>query len=259
MATTPNYGWVTPAPTDFVTDLPADFETFADAVDDTVKDLNPGTTAGDLDYYTSALAKARLAIGTAGQVLTVNSGATAPEWVSPSTGSVGWTLLNAGGTALTASTTITVSGLSAKELLILIDNASSLNQGVTFSIRLNNDSNQNYTYHGVEHWLDNTWSSTLINQLRTYSGATSFPIAGTMNSNSVVGSGSLHIDLTDTSGWKKVTGMGTTTGQTTVSRASGSAYWYQGIYEASAAITQISVISSSGNFDSGTVYVLGAN
>jgi hypothetical protein len=39
MATTPNYGWVTPAPTDFVTDLPADFETFADAVDADVFEL----------------------------------------------------------------------------------------------------------------------------------------------------------------------------------------------------------------------------
>jgi hypothetical protein len=86
MATTPNYGWVTPAPSNFVTNLPADFETFADAVDDTVKDLNPGTTAGDVDYYTSGTAKARLGIGTAGQVLTVNSGATAPEWATPSSG-----------------------------------------------------------------------------------------------------------------------------------------------------------------------------
>lgn len=33
MATTPIYGWVTPAPNNFVTNLPADFETFADAVD----------------------------------------------------------------------------------------------------------------------------------------------------------------------------------------------------------------------------------
>jgi hypothetical protein len=33
MATTPNYGWVMPDPTDFVTDLPADFEIFGDAVD----------------------------------------------------------------------------------------------------------------------------------------------------------------------------------------------------------------------------------
>jgi hypothetical protein len=42
--------------------------------------LNPGTTAGDIDYYTSGTAKARVAIGTAGQILKVNSGATAPEW-----------------------------------------------------------------------------------------------------------------------------------------------------------------------------------
>lgn len=85
MATTPNYGWVMPDPTDFVTDLPADFEIFGDAADASVKALNPGTTAGDVDYYTSSTAKARLGIGTAGQVLAVNTGATAPEWVTPAT------------------------------------------------------------------------------------------------------------------------------------------------------------------------------
>jgi hypothetical protein len=39
MATTPFYGWVTPTPTSFVTNLPADFETFADAVDLVVSDI----------------------------------------------------------------------------------------------------------------------------------------------------------------------------------------------------------------------------
>jgi hypothetical protein len=86
MATTPNYSWVMPDPTDFVTDLPADFETFGDAVDASLYALSPGTTAGDLDYYTSSTAKARLGIGTVGQVLQVNSGATAPEWVTPAAG-----------------------------------------------------------------------------------------------------------------------------------------------------------------------------
>ncbi len=38
------------------------------------------TTAGDLLYGTAADTMARLGIGTAGQVLKVNSGATAPEW-----------------------------------------------------------------------------------------------------------------------------------------------------------------------------------
>jgi hypothetical protein len=39
-----------------------------------------GTTAGDMDYYTGATTKARLPKGTAGQVLSMNAGATAPEW-----------------------------------------------------------------------------------------------------------------------------------------------------------------------------------
>lgn len=38
------------------------------------------TTAGDIVYATGANALARLGIGTANQVLRVNSGATAPEW-----------------------------------------------------------------------------------------------------------------------------------------------------------------------------------
>ena len=44
------------------------------------------TTAGDLLYATAADTVTRLGIGTAGQVLKVNSGATAPEWAAASGG-----------------------------------------------------------------------------------------------------------------------------------------------------------------------------
>jgi hypothetical protein len=44
------------------------------------------TTAGDILYGTAADTMARLGIGTAGQVLQVNSGATAPEWAAPAAG-----------------------------------------------------------------------------------------------------------------------------------------------------------------------------
>ena len=47
---------------------------------DNMSSIWVGTTAGDVDYYTGAAAKSRLAIGTGGQVQTVNDGATAPEW-----------------------------------------------------------------------------------------------------------------------------------------------------------------------------------
>jgi hypothetical protein len=42
--------------------------------------------AGDVIYATANDTPARLALGTAGQVLTVNSGATAPEWATPAAG-----------------------------------------------------------------------------------------------------------------------------------------------------------------------------
>jgi hypothetical protein len=53
---------------------------------DTTGMTNPMTTTGDTIYSSSGSTPARLGIGTAGQVLTVNSGATAPEWKTPSGG-----------------------------------------------------------------------------------------------------------------------------------------------------------------------------
>jgi len=54
---------------------------------DTTGMVNPMTTTGDTIYSSSGSTPARLGIGTAGQVLTVNSGATAPEWATPAGGS----------------------------------------------------------------------------------------------------------------------------------------------------------------------------
>jgi hypothetical protein len=42
---TSNFGWVMPDPTDLVTNLPADFEVFGQAVDTSMADLKGGTTA----------------------------------------------------------------------------------------------------------------------------------------------------------------------------------------------------------------------
>jgi hypothetical protein len=56
---------------------------------DTTGMVNPMTTTGDTIYSSSGSTPARLGIGTAGQVLTVNSGATAPEWKTPAAGGGG--------------------------------------------------------------------------------------------------------------------------------------------------------------------------
>jgi hypothetical protein len=100
MATTTNYGWSTPDDTALVSQGAAAIRTLGSSVDTTVKALSPGTTAGDVDYYTSSTAKARLGIGTTGQVLTVAGGV--PSWATATAG--GMTLLST--TSLTGATTV---------------------------------------------------------------------------------------------------------------------------------------------------------
>jgi len=107
------------------------------------------TTAGDIIYRNSTVAT-RLGIGTAGQVLQVNSGATAPEWVTPSSGSM--TVLASGNLA-TGTTVTTWNSISAayKNLRLVIRNFNgSGNNGLT--MRVNNDSGANYAryYAGYE-------------------------------------------------------------------------------------------------------------
>lgn len=83
MATTTNYGWTTPDDTDLVKDGAAAIRTLGSSVDTTTKNLNPETTTGDIAYRSAtANVNTRLGLGTAGQVLRVNSGATAPEWAT---------------------------------------------------------------------------------------------------------------------------------------------------------------------------------
>lgn len=87
MATTTNYGWTTPDDTDLVKDGAAAIRTLGSSIDTTTKNLNPETTTGDIAYRSAtANVNTRLALGTAGQVLKVNAGATAPEWATDASG-----------------------------------------------------------------------------------------------------------------------------------------------------------------------------
>jgi hypothetical protein len=253
MATTPNYSWVMPDPTDFVTDLPADFEIFGDAVDASLYALNPGTTAGDVDYYTSATAKARLGIGTAGQVLAVNSGATAPEWITVSAGGTNWTLLNAGGTALTGAQTVTVSGISSVDkIMILVYEASSATSGASMEVRVNGDTAGNYDVYGAQLEITSAFSADSLTRYGA-AGFTGFRF-GKMGSNAGNDvSGAIFLSGCAENGAKAVQVQGSGT------RAFGGngqiAYWYGGVWDNSAAVTSVSIFSTTGNLDGGTVFV----
>ena len=87
MATTTNYGWTTPDDTALVKDGASAIRSLGTSIDTTTKNLNPQTTLGDIAYRSStANVNTRLPLGTAGQVLKVNSGGTAPEWATDATG-----------------------------------------------------------------------------------------------------------------------------------------------------------------------------
>jgi len=83
MANTTNYNWQTPDDTDLVKDGAAAIRTLGNSADTTLKNLNPQTTTGAIAFRSAtANVNTALPLGTAGQVLRVNSGATAPEWAT---------------------------------------------------------------------------------------------------------------------------------------------------------------------------------
>jgi hypothetical protein len=108
MATTTNYNWTTPDDTSLVKDGAAAIRTLGSSIDTTTKNLNPQTTTGALAFRSATSnVNTALPIGTAGQVLRVNSGATAPEWATPAAGG-GMTLLS---TTTLSGTTTTISSI----------------------------------------------------------------------------------------------------------------------------------------------------
>ena len=252
MATTTNYGWETPDDTDLVKDGASAIRTLGSSIDTTTKALNPETTLGDISYRSStANTNTRLALGTAGQVLTVNSGATAPEWAAPS-GKANWTLLNAGGTALTGAQTVTVSSISGKDkIMVIIDQASSASQAY-IGIRLNTDTGSNYYEYGQELIAESTYAANTV--LLGRSNTNTYIAIGRMNgSTSSVVSGTCLITGCDSAGVKIYQMSGG--GHQNTSQNGQRLYNSGGYYNSASTISSVSIFSNTGNLDAGTVYV----
>ena len=278
---TSNFGWQMPTNTDLVKDLPADFEVFGQAIDTDLADLKGGTTGqvlsktsgtdldftwvtptdqtplttkGDLFGYSTA--DARIPVGANGTVLTADSAETLGlKWATPAGGSQVWTLLNTGGTALSGAATITISGISnQKQIMIFYIAASSASASSGIFFRINGDTGSNYSYSGQYSKINSTYG--LNNFLGQGSTGYDAILSGAMGSNALsqVWGGAMIYGTDNSAGDFVFHSLGRGNAGTGSEQVG---YNIFGVYEGSAALTSISINSSTGNFDNGTVYVWG--
>ena len=246
---TTNYGWPMPTSTDLVTDLPADFAAFGQPVDTSLKALNPETTLGDISYRSAtANTNTRLAIGSAGQVLKVNSGGTAPDWGAAASTDT-FTLLNSGDTTVGISTSKTWSSLTAKNtLFIAVESVSSDTNNAFFDFDFTTTASGKYSRQQLN-------TSTTAVTAASISWRTSEAIRlGRAGLASGILVGYVLMQGANSTTAKPFTYQGSATPD------ANNAQWMSGggVWDNAAVISSVTISTSVGNFDGGNVYIYGA-
>jgi hypothetical protein len=215
------------------------------------------TASGDIVVGTGSGTYDNLPIGTTGQVLTADT-TVSPykvKWATPAGGGgKTWTLINTGGTSLSGSSSVTVSGISDKEdLLILVYYAPITNASSEMQVRFNGDTGSNYTSYYNTITASSSYSvdsyNAEVNQNANY-----ITIGKTSNNNTSEICAGMTVSGCKSTGIKNFWfngGGSAKTGTGHVQRVG------QGIYSATAAITSVNV-SAGSNFTGGTLYVYGA-
>jgi len=205
------------------------------------------TTAGDTVYGTGSGVLSRLGIGTAGQVLTVNSGATAPQWSTSASGG-GMTLINSGGTAMSGSSSVSISLTGTYTELKIY--AVGFYQSSSSMLLLNfNGETANTNYQ----------SNTVRYKIGTASGLdyAAAPFIGGYDSDTSSYNSMLSISVPYyRSSNNKVALFQTSNYASGGANANtfGSLIWRN-----TAAITSIQIGCNAGSFSAGTIYVYGVN
>jgi hypothetical protein len=216
------------------------------------------TASGDIVVGTGSGTYDNLPIGTTGQVLTADTSVSPykVKWATSGGAGLNWTLLNTGGTALTGAATITVSGISNKEyLLITVIGASTGATQDDFRIRINGDTTSKYTNAGLS--ISTALAYDANNFDRVGATTTFIQFAQLTTNATSTASGYVKIDGGTSTGIKTYQGVGASNAPS--ASYNGQAFVIGGHYAATAAITSISITNGNAvNFDAGTIYVYGA-
>jgi len=172
-------------------------------------------------------------------------------------GGASWTLINSGGTALTGAQTVTVSSISGyNQLAVFIGKASSATASADIGIRFNgNTSGATYGWFGFHNNTTSPFSASDFG-IGYDGGSNGYVWIGRMGGsagNNV--SGGLIISGTNTSAIKMFESVGA---GAYVSNNSPAQVFLKGYVNITAAITSVSCFSSSGNLDSGTMWIYGS-
>jgi hypothetical protein len=164
-----------------------------------------------------------------------------------------YTLINTGGTTLSGAGTVTISGISGKnDLYIFIAGVTGgdVNNYSNLIFRLNTDTGSNYEYVASSLVSQNTSGTSLVVANLQSASATSIDLGG----HKTPATFGITIQGTNAAGVKPIQYVGSgLIANDYNNRVSG-----QGSYKGTSTISSVSIISTNGDLDSGTIYVYGA-
>jgi len=174
------------------------------------------------------------------------------KWAAPAAAGASWSLVNGpSGTQLTAAQTITISGISGADKIMMLVNYAKAGAGSTFTIQLNGDSTTKYDTYSVKLIGSTSYSKSNFNIYSEQVGS-SIRFAKQSASGSDYAMGGITFTGCNSTGFKAFQSVGA--GQSDAG-AGGETYLSQGVYRGTSTISSISIISDTGNFDNGTLWV----